>query len=147
MSRVRTAFRRVVHDEKVRFLAVGGTNTVVGFLLFAAFESWIFRDVPYGYLISLVLSYAIAIVLAFFLYRRFVFRVSGNVVTDFVRFVSVYALSIGINFLALPALVEIGGVPPIIAQAVVLVCTTVVSFVGHKFFSFRRSTRAEAPDL
>ncbi|WP_239453255.1 MULTISPECIES: GtrA family protein [Microbacterium] len=126
---------------------MGGTNTVVGFLLFAAFESWIFRDVPYGYLISLVLSYAIAIVLAFFLYRRFVFRVSGNVVTDFVRFVSVYALSIGINFLALPALVEIGGVPPIIAQAVVLVCTTVVSFVGHKFFSFRRSTRAEAPDL
>lgn len=143
MSRIRRATSRLVQDEKIRFLAVGATNTIVGFLLFAAFESWIFREVPFGYLISLVLSYAIAIVLAFFLYRRFVFRVSGHVIRDFIRFVGVYAVSIGINFLALPALVELAGISPIVAQAVVLTCTTIVSFVGHKYFSFRRRLKPE----
>lgn len=146
MNRLRNAVGRIVRDEKVRFLAVGGTNTVVGFLLFAAFQYWIFRDIPFGYLISLVLSYAIAIVLAFILYRRFVFRVSGHVVRDFIRFVGVYAVSIGINFLALPVLVEFAGIPPVLAQAIVLVCTTVVSFLGHKYFSFRRRAQPAAVD-
>ena len=136
---MRRVLTRLVDDQRVRFLAVGATNTVVGYLIFAALTTWFLRELPLGYLLSLVASYAIAIFLAFFLYRRFVFHVSGHVLADFLRFVGVYAVAISINLVALPLLVEIVHVHALLAQAVILVVTTLVSFFGHKSFSFRRT--------
>jgi putative flippase GtrA len=135
---------RLVNDQRIRFLAVGGVNTVVGFAIFAAVNEWLLRDVRFGYLAALVISYAIALVLAFYLYRRFVFHVQGNSLVDLLRFTSVYAVSIGINLVALPLLVEAGNAPPLLAQAVILIVTTLVSFVGHRYFSFRRPSAAGA---
>lgn len=133
-----TPVRRLLADQRVRFLMVGATNTIIGYGLFAVLTVWVLWNVPFGYLASLVISYACSISLAFFLYRRFVFVVTGRVAGDFIRFVSVYAVSIGINAAALPLLVEVIGVPALLAQAAILVVTTLVSFFGHKFFTFRR---------
>ncbi len=129
---------RLLADQKVRFLLVGGFNTVLGYLTFSALTLWAFHDIRFGYLLSLVCSYAIGISVAFVLYRRLVFVVHGHVVRDLVRFVSVYAVSIGVNALVLPLLVEVAHVPPLAAQAVVVLITTLLSFVGHRSFSFRR---------
>jgi putative flippase GtrA len=138
MSRAPSTVRGLVDDQRVRFLAVGGFNTVLGYLTFSALTLWVFHEVRFGYLLSLVCSYAIGISVAFVLYRRLVFKVQGQVVRDFVRFVAVYAVSIGINAVVLPVLVEVAGVPPVLAQAVVVLITTLLSFVGHRTFSFRR---------
>jgi putative flippase GtrA len=64
-------------------------------------------------------------------------------VRDFARFVTVYAVSIGINAVVLPVLVEVVGVPPVLAQAVVVLITTLLSFVGHRTFSFRRDDEGD----
>jgi putative flippase GtrA len=138
MSRAPSTRPRTVDDQRVRFLAVGGFNTVLGYLTFSALTLWVFHEMRLGYLLSLVCSYAIGISVAFVLYRRLVFKVHGQVVRDFVRFVTVYAVSIGINAVVLPVLVEVAGVPPVVAQAVVVLITTLLSFVGHRTFSFRR---------
>ncbi|WP_241987574.1 MULTISPECIES: hypothetical protein [unclassified Cryobacterium] len=45
-----------LQDQRVRFLAVGATNTLVGYLVFSAFTVWVFTDVYLGYLLSLALS-------------------------------------------------------------------------------------------
>jgi putative flippase GtrA len=137
---------RLARDQRVRFLAVGATNTVVGYLVFSAFTLWVFADVHLGYLPSLALSYVIGITLAFVLYRRFVFPVHGHLLRDFARFVSVYLVAIGINAAALPLLVEVVQVPPLLAQLMILVVTTLLSFFGHKKFSFRRSGAEAAPN-
>ena len=134
---------RFIRDQRVRFLAVGATNTLVGYLVFSAFTLWVFADVYLGYLLSLAVSYAFGITLAFVLYRRFVFVVHGHVLRDFARFVSVYLVAIGINAASLPLLVEVAGVPPLLAQLIILVLTTLLSFFGHKKFSFRRTGPAE----
>lgn len=136
---MRKTLLKLLRDQRVAFLLVGGVNTLLGFGLYTALTLWVFHDVYLGYTLSLVVSYAIAITVAFVLYRRFVFRVTGHVVRDFFRFVAVYAVSIGINLVALPILVEFVRVPPILAQAIILVITTVISFVGHRSFSFRRA--------
>jgi putative flippase GtrA len=136
--------RALTNDQRIRFLAVGGVNTVVGYGLFAAFDLSVFAGIPFGYMLSLTLSYAIAIALAFILYRRFVFRVTGQVWTDLTRFVSVYLVSIAVNAAALPILIEVLGLNSLIAQAILLVCTTLISFFGHREFSFRRSSESEA---
>lgn len=143
---MRRFFGTLVRDQRVRFLAVGATNTLVGYLIFSALTVWVFAEVPFGYLLSLAISYAIAIVIAFVLYRRFVFKVRGHVVRDFLRFVSVYAVAIGINAVLLPLFVEVFGLNPLLAQAITLVITTLLSFFGHRDFSFRRPADTDPAD-
>jgi putative flippase GtrA len=137
--------RRLLADQKVRFLIVGAVNTAVGYAVFALVYWFVLSDVRLGYLVSLAVSYAVAISLAFVLYRRFVFRVTGRVVRDFVAFVGVYAVAIGTNALLLPLLVEVLGVHPLLAQAVALVVTTLISYFGHREVSFRRPDEPAAP--
>lgn len=136
--------RRTLDDQRVRFLIVGATNTAIGYAIYSVLTIWVFSAVPFGYLLSLAVSYAIAIVVAFVLYRRFVFIVEGHIVRDFLRFVSVYLTAIAFNAIALPVLVEFAHIPPVIAQAIVLVVTTLFSYFGHKLFSFHRHRRTDS---
>jgi putative flippase GtrA len=136
LGRLKDLLIRLLATEAVRFLLVGATNTVVGYLLYSLL--WVTVGHVIGYLGSLYGSYAVAIVLAFFLYRKFVFRVKGHAWLDFVRFQGVYIVSLVINTLALPLLVEVVKLSPLVAQAVIVIVTTLTSYVGHKFFSFRR---------
>jgi putative flippase GtrA len=141
---LRQRLLQLARNQQVRFLCVGAINTFVGYGIFAIGNEWLFPGVPFGYLLALALSYAIALILAFILYRRFVFQVRGNIFIDLLRFISVYALSIGVNVVALPFLVEVAHVVPLIAQALILVVTTLVSYFGHRYFSFRRAQSVEA---
>ena len=130
---------RLMASEKARFLVVGGINTVVAYGLFVLFQLTVGDTI--GYFGSLYLSYALAILLAFVLHRRFTFQVRGQrmIVLDFLRFISVYAVTIVINTVALPLLVEVVGLHPVLAQALCVLVAMAISFVGHKRFSFRRS--------
>lgn len=133
----------LLRDERVAFLMVGGFNTVFAFLLFAGLAATAGRaldraDLPVlGSLVPLAGSYAVAVLVAFALYRRLVFRVRGHVLRDLARFVSVYAVSITLNVVSLPLLVA-AGVPRLVAQALIVVVITLISYVGHRWFSFRR---------
>jgi len=134
---------RLLADERVRFVIVGGINTVLGYGLFVLFQLTVGDTI--GYLGSLYASYVVAILVAFVLHRRFTFRVSGtgNVVIDFLRFASVHVVALVINTIALPLLVEYAHLDPLVAQALIVVVTTLVSYFGHKLFSFRRSSPTE----
>jgi len=139
----RLSIPALLAEERVRFLIVGGFNTVVGYALFAALQ--ITAGHVIGYLGSLYASYLLGVALAFVLHRRFTFRKhgTGNVVIDFLRFASVYVVSLAINTAVLPLLVEVAGLDPLVAQAITVVITTLVSYFGHKYFSFRRAKAAE----
>jgi len=152
-SRFSNLAQRAVRNQKLAFLAVGGINTLLGFGLFVLFDLTVGRAVDavagrtIGSLVTLACSYAIAIVVAFLLHRRFVFKVQGQLWLDFVRFQSVYWLAITINAVALPILVAVGA-PRIAAQAVIVVVTTAISWFGHRYFSFRRpQDQAELDEL
>ncbi|MGV8884445.1 MAG: GtrA family protein [Rhodoglobus sp.] len=137
--------RRLIDDQRVTFLVVGGINTVAGFAFFALFH-WLIGSVV-GNIGSLLAAHVVTSCLGFVLYRRFVFRVDGPIVPDFVRFQSVYLLPLAGNVVALPILVEAAGWNVLVAQAVIVVVSTVVSFVGHKYFSFsRRNPAAHSPE-
>lgn len=133
---VPAVLRRLISDERVRFVVIGAVNTVVAYLLFVIFEL-----VSGGrYLMSLFLAYALATLLAFVLHRRFTFGVVGRdkIVMDFVRFEGVYVVMFLVNAALLALLVDVLSWNSLIAQALIVIVTTTVSFVGHKFFSFRR---------
>jgi putative flippase GtrA len=132
------ALRRLLADQRFVFLAAGGLNTAFGFGVFTALQLTLGQSV--GYLVVLGLSYLIGTVEAFFVYRRFVFKVRHNLVRDFARFQSVSVGALLINAALLPVLVELAHLPVIGSQAIVIVVNAVVSYAGHKHISFRRST-------
>jgi len=130
----------IVKDQRLAFLIVGGLNTLVGFGLFVGFQL-LFDTVwhwEFAYFVTLTLSHILGVLFAFTMYRHLVFRVRGHVWLDLARFESVYLVSLGINYVALFLFVTIIGWPPIVAQLLILVVTTLISWFGHKYFSFRR---------
>jgi len=130
--------RRLLGDQRVRFLLIGGVNTALGYLFFVIVHLTVGHVI--GDLLTLYTSYIPATIIAFVLHRHFTYRVTGtgNVVIDFFRFQSVYVVSLIINSVALVLLVEFAHLPTLLAQALIVVVTTLVSYFGHKFFSFRR---------
>ncbi len=132
---------RLIRDQRVAFLIVGGMNTVIGAVWFVLFL-WLLPQGTVGYLSALLGSNTAAVLSAFVLYRRFVFRVSGHVLRDLARFELVNLSTLSVNFAALPLLVEVFGWPVLLSQLVITGATVVYTWFAHRGFSFRRS-RAE----
>jgi len=138
---------RLIKDQRVAFLLVGATNTGVGFLFFIFFDltvgNWLDSAVneTVGSLGTLFCAHVLGVLFAFVMYRRFVFRVKGHVWRDLARFESVYLVAIAINAIILPILVNFGW-NRILAQFSILLITTLISWFGHKGFSFRREAEA-----
>ncbi|CPR08425.1 GtrA-like protein [Mycobacterium bohemicum DSM 44277] len=135
---------RLFRDQRVAFLIVGVINTVVGFGIFVVCSVTVGHTVDQrfgklaGTLVTIAISHVLSVLFAFVMHRRFVFRVQGHVLRDLLRFWSVYLTGLGINAVALPLLVELG-MQRIPAQAIIVAATTLLSYFGHRHFSFRRS--------
>lgn len=130
---------RIVGDQRVAFLIVGAFNTLDGFGLFVLFHL-LLGDGFVRYMVTLVLAQAIAMGVAFFLHRRFVFRVRGHLLLDAARFVLVNLGMLGLNAVLLPVFVEVAGLDVVPAQVLATVAVVVASYLGHSLFSFRRPT-------
>jgi len=140
-------------QQFVRYLLVGGFNTLFGYGLFAALN-WSFRGLgSYSYMYAAVPANVIAISVAFLGYKWFVFRTRGNYLIEYIRCFGVYGSSALISLAGLPILVPIlrrnlhnPEAAPYIAAAILLVVTVVFSFFGHKNVSFRQNGAAEEVD-
>lgn len=141
---VPSRLRALLGSEGLRFVLVGGINTVFGFGVFALLQSTLGTVVHY--LVVLVVAQVIAVLEAYVLQRYVVFRARGRWWRDLVRFSSVYVVAFLINAAALPLLVEVLHMPVIPAQAVVTAAVALGTFVVHRNFTFRHS-RKSARDI
>ncbi|MFH1362091.1 MAG: GtrA family protein [bacterium] len=123
------------HREKINYLLVGGWNTVFGFCVFAALYYLFGQKIHYLFL--LVISNVISITNAYVGYKIFVFKTRGNYLKEYLRFYVVYGFTFGINFVFLPLIVEFFQVNPVMAQAFFIGINVVISYTGHKRFSFK----------
>jgi putative flippase GtrA len=129
----------------VRYILVGGFNTVFGYGLFALLN-WSFAGLgSYNYMYASIVATPIAISVAFLGYKWFVFRTQGNYLVEWMRCFAVYGSSMIVNFAGLLILVPIlrhslhkPEQAPYLAAAVLTVVTVVFSFLGHKNISFRQ---------
>jgi putative flippase GtrA len=131
-----TLLRRILTDQRFRFLLVAGINVVQGIGWFAVLHSLLGHALPY--LLVLVLVYVVSIPIGFLLYRTLVFQVAGQWLTDFARFTLVQAGAFAINLGALPCFHEVLGVPLLVSQALSIAVILVFNYTGHLYFSFRR---------
>lgn len=131
----------VLWGEGLRFLVVGGWNTLFGVGLF-----WLLEAVLGGrvhYLVLLALSNELAILQAYCGHRWIVFRSKGQIGGELLRFHLVYAGSTlaGMGFTT--GLVETLHLRPALANSLAVPIVVLASFFGHRSLSFRR--RKDAP--
>lgn len=121
-------------NQKVRFLLVGGFNTVLAYGVFAA----LYQFIGLNYNVSLITQYFITVNVSFLTMRYYVFRSHGNLKNEYVKAVSVYVGMYFFNAFALNFFVVILALNPLLGQALYLIVSTVLTFLLHKYFSFRQ---------
>ncbi|MGC1870144.1 MAG: GtrA family protein [Acidobacteriaceae bacterium] len=127
-----------------RYLMVGVWNTVFGYSLYALLTALLMPRVRFGYLYASVASNLIAITVAYFCYKIFIFKTQGNYLVEWLRCILVYGSALLPGLVLLPLLVEglhygfhLERSAPYVAGALLTGLTVIYSFLGHKNFSFR----------
>jgi putative flippase GtrA len=125
-------------SEKLRFLAIGAINTFLGIGLFSL--TYFYLGTTLGYVGSLISGYLLSSTIAFFLFRKFVFTFEQKHggLSSYFRFHVVYLLPLAFNILALPLLIELGGLNPYVAQIFFSATWIIYSYFGHSRFTFAR---------
>ena len=123
------------HKEKINYLIVGGWNTIFGYFTYFVLYKVFSADV--NYILLLIPGNIIAITNAYICYKLFVFKTKGNYIKEYLRFYVVYGVTILMNFILLPFCVEIIHLEPLVAQGIIIFATVLLSYMGHKFFTFK----------
>ncbi len=133
--------------EKLRFLLVGGFNTVVAYSMLTLLD-WLFNKVNifYGWGFpevgvanaALIVQYVITINLSFLTMRYYVFRSHGDWRTELAKAWSVYIFLYLINAPIMSFLMLMFDLQAWQAQAIYLTFSTIVTFLLHKYYSFRK---------
>jgi putative flippase GtrA len=134
------------HSIKIRFVAVGLWNTVVGYSIFWLLESLfvrIFTARYVAYMSAMVIAQVLAVINAYVFHKYITFRSPARgmqIVGEFLRFSATYVVTFFLNLLLLPVFVELFHIEPKVAGAFVIICCTMISYIGHSKFSFRQGS-------
>jgi putative flippase GtrA len=132
------------YREQIHYLAVGAWNTVFGYLNFVVLYYLLQAKLPVA--VILVLSYALSVANAYVCYRYIVFRSRGVVWKELPRFSGVYLIALAANLVVLPLALRTLPLSAYVVQALFTVAVVVLSYLGHKYFSFRTGQVNAAPD-
>jgi putative flippase GtrA len=145
------AIRRVLpKGEVIRFLMVGGFNTIFSLALYNGFVFFFEHLLPHRPLpliadIASICSKPVAITVAFLGYKHFVFRTKGDYLKEWLRCFAVYGVSTPAELLILPIATSLflhisfaSHYAPNIAGLVNSVIIAFYSYFAHKKFSFKR---------
>lgn len=129
--------------QKLRFLLVGGFNTVFAYTVFFALY-WLFDKLNVWKFDKIIVSdfalfvqYCITINVSFITMRYYVFQSHGNWKVELIKAWSVYISLFLINAPIISFLIWLG-LHPLAAQAIYLTFSTIVTFLLHKYYSFKQ---------
>jgi len=120
----------------LRFLVAGAANPVFGLGIYPLLL-WSFAALQHHYMLALGIAQAVSLCFAFATYKLGVFRTRGNLAREFGTFSSFYLFNYAANWAALPLLVEVAGLPPILAQLGFTAILIVGSYFWHSHVTFR----------
>jgi putative flippase GtrA len=126
--------QRIIHSSEqiIKFSMVGVLNTLIGYGVFFIFSIYI------NYLLALFVSHIIGVIHSFFWNKYWVFRSSKNKIREFLKFYSVYFVMLVLNIALLTYFVSILNISPQISQLIILPFLTILTYTGHKYWSFKK---------
>ena len=132
-------------EQRLRFFLVGIWNTIFGYLTFVCLD-YVFNSFLspryMAYMTAAVLSNFLAITNAYFFHKHYTFRsevrgVRGSIY-EYCRFSTTYLVTFVFSMVMLPIVVELFHLAPQLAVALILIICTIISYLGHSRFSFKR---------
>ena len=121
--------------EKIRFLVIGGLNTIVGLFTYPIVYL-VADDFNFHYLQVLAISQFLCINFSFCMNKWFVFKTKNNYLKEYLKFCTFHSIHILINFGLLPILVEVFAIQPIIAQLSFSIIVIVSSYFWYSRITF-----------
>ncbi len=122
--------------EKIRYILVGGFNTLISFVSFYCL--YIFLQNKFHYSFILILNFFISVFISFSLLRFFVFKSKGNFLKEYIRCNISYAILLFLNLVLLTVMIDYFKIKVILSQFVLTIFIAIVGFVIHKNFSFKK---------
>ena len=151
------------HGDKPRFLIVGACNTAFSYVLFIVLLALVgpplrsLSDSSNGlaslighnyFLVVQWVGWVLMVPVSATTMRRFAFRSTGVWHRQVGRAYFVYLPAQGLASLLLWLTVRVLGLSPALGQLVTIAFTTVFSYLGHKYFTFRLPLEVgEVPEL
>jgi len=132
------------HQVKAIFVLVGIWNTIFGYGLFCLLDTlfaWLFSTRSVAYMCAMGLAQPLAVINAYICHKYITFKSEAKgkaIIAEFFRFSTTYVVTFCLSLVLLPALVEIGHIQPKISAAIITLICTVISYLGHSRFSFRK---------
>ncbi len=114
-----------------KFSLIGILNTVVGYGSFIILLNFS------NYILALIISHMIGVTHSYLWNKFWTFKSNKNPVNEFVKFNSIYLVVFVINAITLIFLVSGLNFDPRIGQLIALPIITLISFTGHKYWSFK----------
>lgn len=131
-------------EQFLRYLLVGGWNTLFGYATYAVFTALLMPRVRFGYILASAFSSVINITVSYLGYKVFVFKTKGNYLAEWLRCLAVYGSGMLPGLLLLPLIVgtlhylfHSKSSAPYVAGALLTGVGVLYSFFGHKHFTFR----------
>jgi len=127
------ALKRMFEFKQVRFLAVGGANTL---LTYALYSLLIYAGAHYFVAISA--AYVLGIINGFMWNKFYTFKSRNKAGGEFIRYVLVYLFGLLISVFVLYLMIDCFEINSYMAGAVNIIFITVLSWTGHRYFSFKK---------
>lgn len=146
-SSIQKLSRHAPPAQVVRFVVVGVWNTLAGYAIFALFAWLLLPHIANDKLATTlagVLSTVVGINISFFSHKIYVFKTKGNVLRQYLRAYVVYGTTLVVTVIALPVIMTVLDLlgtsrtySSFLAGGIVTVGTVVISFFGHKRYTFQ----------
>jgi len=128
--------RLTAGGQPLRFVIAGVINTMFGLAIYPALLLS-FDVLHRNFMLGLGIAQALSLCFAFAVYKFTVFRTRAGTVGEFGRFLPFYLFNYAVNWVALPLLVKVAHIDPIIAQCGFSLALMASSYFWHSRITFR----------
>jgi putative flippase GtrA len=124
-------------NKKSRYLFIGVLNTVIGYSI----GIFIYQTLAQNFNIFLIglVANVLAISISFCNFKLFVFKTKGNWLSEYLKAYIVYGGNALISICLLWFFIEQLSLNIWFVQLIIIVLTTMISFIGHRQFTFGKS--------
>ncbi|OIO20049.1 MAG: hypothetical protein AUJ37_01350 [Candidatus Magasanikbacteria bacterium CG1_02_41_34] len=123
---------KIISPQLIRFIFVGSVNMVLSYSIFLICIYFFY----FHYTLALIVEYFFGILNSYFWNRRWTFKSDGNVKKEIRKFIFVYLVMFGLNYVLLSIFIDLINMRVFFAQMVAIIIITPVTFLAHKMWSF-----------
>ena len=147
-------FGKIMSRQLFRYAACGGGNMVLDWVLYfliynfvigheivhltMGIGNWTFDQALTPHIATLCIVFPITLLTGFWLQKYVTFTQSDlHSARQLMRYISIVALNLAVNYFGLKLCVEIWGWYPTPSKIIITLITVVISYFGQKYYSFR----------